>query len=428
MLESVLEERWKKQVKKKRRKLLAAILAAAMLVPQSILPASAADLSAAEPVYEVSGLEAADVQDVSASVERVSALEHGTVNIRYRMAAPNSGLTALYSVSDQSEGASYAAFYVNNSTVGLELRSGGSQLNTFTAADQDVNDTDWHTLTWVFGDTSTILYVDGAKAAEASTTAFFSSIAGADAMAISGLLRSGTNWHHDLSISEISVYEEQFTAENVTEYVDAFDQTKADTAYEVRGVDLTAGAPQDVSEGLSDVAGLSNGTVNIRYRMNAADSGLTGLYSLSDRSTGTTDATYAAFYVNNNTVGLELRQANAHLNSFSASTYADGEAISINDTYWHTLTWVFGETDTKLYVDGKLAAASAKTEFFASLSDLDTMTLGGVIRDSVSGTWYHPCVIDEVSVYSEVFTAETVEKYHAATQWTAEPELDMENA
>ena len=101
MLESVLEERWKKQVKKKRRKLLAAILAAAMLVPQSILPASAADLSAAEPVYEVSGLEAADVQDVSASVERVSALEHGTVNIRYRMAAPNSGLTALYSVSDQ---------------------------------------------------------------------------------------------------------------------------------------------------------------------------------------------------------------------------------------------------------------------------------------------------------------------------------------
>lgn len=428
MLESVLEERWKKQVKKKRRKLLAAILAAAMLVPQSILPASAADLSAAEPVYEVSGLEAADVQDVSASVERVSALEHGTVNIRYRMAAPNSGLTALYSVSDQSEGASYAAFYVNNSTVGLELRSGGSQLNTFTAANQDVNDTEWHTLTWVFGDTSTILYVDGAKAAEASTTAFFSSIAGADAMAIGGLLRSGTNWHHDLSISEISVYEEQFTAENVTEYVDAFDQTKADTAYEVRGVDLTAGAPQDVSEGLSDVAGLSNGTVNIRYRMNAADSGLTGLYSLSDRSTGTTDATYAAFYVNNNTVGLELRQANAHLNSFSASTYADGEAISINDTYWHTLTWVFGETDTKLYVDGKLAAASAKTEFFASLSDLDTMTLGGVIRDSVSGTWYHPCVIDEVSVYSEVFTAETVEKYHAATQWTAEPELDMENA
>ena len=212
-------------MKKKRRKLLAAILAAAMLVPQSILPASAADLSAAEPVYEVSGLEAADVQDVSASVERVSALEHGTVNIRYRMAAPNSGLTALYSVSDQSEGASYAAFYVNNSTVGLELRSGGSQLNTFTAADQDVNDTDWHTLTWVFGDTSTILYVDGAKAAEASTTAFFSSIAGADAMAIGGLLRSGTNWHHDLSISEISVYEEQFTAENVTEYVDAFDQT-----------------------------------------------------------------------------------------------------------------------------------------------------------------------------------------------------------
>lgn len=152
-------------------------------------------------------------------------------------------------MSDQSEGASYAAFYVNNSTVGLELRSGGSQLNTFTAADQDVNDTDWHTLTWVFGDTSTILYVDGAKAAEASTTAFFSSIAGADAMAIGGLLRSGTNWHHDLSISEISVYEEQFTAENVTEYVDAFDQTKADTAYEVRGVDLTAGAPQDVSEG-----------------------------------------------------------------------------------------------------------------------------------------------------------------------------------
>ena len=415
-------------MKKKRRKLLAVILAAAMLVPQSVLPASAADLSAAEPVYVVSDLDAADVQDVSASVESVSSLEHGTVNIRYRMAAPDSGLTALYSVSDQSEGASYAAFYVNNSTVGLELRSGGSQLNTFTATNQDVNDTEWHTLTWVFGDTSTILYVDGDKAAEASTTAFFSSITDADAMAVGGLLRSGTNWHNDLSISEISVYEEQFTAENVTEYVDSFDQTKADTAYEIRGVDLTAGKPQDVSEELSGVTDLSNGTVNIRYRMNEADSGLTGLYSLSDRSTGTTDATYAAFYVNNNTVGLELRQANAHLNSFSASTYANGEAISINDTYWHTLTWVFGEADTKLYVDGKLAASSEKTEFFSSLSGLDTMTLGGGIRDSVSGNWYHACAVDEVSVYSEIFTEETVKQYHAATRWTPEAELDMTDA
>lgn len=70
--------------------------------------------------------------------------------------------------------------------------------------------------------------------------------------------------------------------------------------------------------------------------MNAADSGLTGLYSLSDRSTGTTDATYAAFYVNNNTVGLELRQANAHLNSFSASTYADGKrSVSMIHTGTH---------------------------------------------------------------------------------------------
>ena len=64
-------------MKKKRRKLLAAILAAAMLVPQSILPASAADLSAAEPVYEVSGLEAADVQDVLQGViDRLDHAEH----------------------------------------------------------------------------------------------------------------------------------------------------------------------------------------------------------------------------------------------------------------------------------------------------------------------------------------------------------------
>ena len=42
--------RWKRVVKKKQRKLLAAILAAAMLIPQSVMTAGAAENP--EPVYE----------------------------------------------------------------------------------------------------------------------------------------------------------------------------------------------------------------------------------------------------------------------------------------------------------------------------------------------------------------------------------------
>ena len=54
------------KVRKKRRKLLAAILAAAMLIPQSVMTVGAADLSSAQPVYQVNSLEVTDLQDVSA--------------------------------------------------------------------------------------------------------------------------------------------------------------------------------------------------------------------------------------------------------------------------------------------------------------------------------------------------------------------------
>ena len=323
-------------MKKKQRKLLAAILAAAMLIPQSVMTAGAADLSTVQPVYQVNDLEVTDLQDLSADVGKVSALEHGTVNIRYRMASENSELTALYSVSDSSEASTYAAFYVENNTVGLETRNGGEQINTFTADNQNVNDTSWHTLTWVFGDSSTSLYVDGNLAQTSNTTAFFSSVSDVNAMAAGGLIRSGKNWHNDCSISEITVYGAQFTADNAMEYHNSFDQSNADAAYEVRNVDLmTFGAQSDATDDLDKVSALEHGTVNIRYRMSAADSGLTALYSVSDSSA---EATYAAFYVNNNRVGLELRNAGTQLNTFTADQYADGTSISINDTYWHTLT------------------------------------------------------------------------------------------
>ncbi len=127
------------------------LLAAAMLVPQSVVTAGAADLSTAEPVYQVNGLEVTEPQEVSESSADVLDLEHGTVNIRYRMASENSGLTALYTVSQRSADTTYAAFYVKNDTVGLELRS-------------------------------------------------------------------ASNWHNACAIDEVSVYEEQFTAETIEQY------------------------------------------------------------------------------------------------------------------------------------------------------------------------------------------------------------------
>lgn len=415
-------------MKKKQRKLLAAILAAAMLIPQSVMTAGAADLSTVQPVYQVNDLEVTDLQDLSADVGKVSALEHGTVNIRYRMASENSELTALYSVSDSSKASTYAAFYVENNTVGLETRNGGEQINTFTADNQNVNDTSWHTLTWVFGDSSTSLYVDGNLAQTSNTTAFFSSVSGVNAMAAGGLIRSGKNWHNDCSISEITVYGEQFTADNAMEYHNSFDQSNADAAYEVRNVDLmTSGAQSDATDDLDKVSALEHGTVNIRYRMSAADSGLTALYSVSDSSAA---ATYAAFYVNNNRVGLELRNAGAQLNTFTADQYADGTSISINDTYWHTLTWVFGESGTSLYVDGERAdtasSTAENTAFFSALTDADTMTIGGRITAGGGGNWHHACSIDEISVYEEQFTAETVELYHEVTNFVPEMGPDPE--
>ena len=100
-----------------------------MLVPQSVVTAGAADLSTAEPVYQVNGLEVTEPQEVSESSADVLDLEHGTVNIRYRMASENSGLTALYTVSQRSADTTYAAFYVKNDTVGLELRSASNWHN-----------------------------------------------------------------------------------------------------------------------------------------------------------------------------------------------------------------------------------------------------------------------------------------------------------
>lgn len=346
-----------------------------------------------------------------------------TVTVSFKITGRPGDIHSLFYVGSnaQADVNKYVNLYTipSSNTIGLEVRGNSNKYMPKFTVDADLDDGNYHRLTLAIAKNSGYrFYLDGKKVKEdvagttyglpdIDTTPNVLSFGGGDRYSGNSYLMSG-------AVKNIKIYDTSLDESEILKDHGIIDLGTAEPIYEGRNFNFLNGeASQDVSSDLDKVKDMTKGTVNIRYRMKQADSGINALLSVSKKDT---NATYAAFYVNNNTVGLELRDTQ-QLNTFASQTYADGTPIEINDSYWHTLTWTFGET-TSMYADGKLVKTVDTNKFFAALPETDAMTVGGLIRNG--SNWHVPSAVDEVTVYEEEFPAETVKQYHEATTFIPE--------
>lgn len=168
---------------------------------------------------------------------------------------------------------------------------------------------------------------------------------------------------------------------------------------------------------IAEIMHLGQGTFTFRYHLDPDDtivrnSQVLALLSLSVKGTSNE---YATFYLDtkNNRVGLEFKGKPIVKFAIAAS--------GLNNSDWHTLSYVFTGQKVKLYMDGNQIGA---TDFSGALSDLDfadrvdTLTLGAMLR-KYNGVpafqWGLKGEFDQVLVSDQPADADMITSLHQAT-------------
>lgn len=425
-------------MKKKQRKLLAAILAAAMLIPQSVMTAGAAENP--EPVYENagpvtvtggSGAVTAD-QDV---IDTMKSSEDATVNLTFTMTG--SDVQSLFFMGDSSAANNYIMVYLSGHTLGVESRygAGGTQQisdRTYTIS-SDVDLSEPHTLTFVMdGNSSYSFYLDGEQVkTSAVTCAYNSNLTDSDYIGFGNGARDGNTYPFTGTLSKIEMYNAALSEDQIMSYHNG---GLEDVVYSHGSVYYPAGTALDeykTETNVSDIASLTEGSISVRYRVADAGAGVSMLAVLSD---GDAANPYLGLYVNPsaNTVGLDaVGLSNTMLNSKSLNL--DGYAakgVAVNDANWHTLTVTKADNDLRFYLDGVFIdhwSNGMSEGFFNLVDNADTLGIGKAVRSEGNANAMNGA-IDSVKIYSSVLTDEEIARDHALTQWTAEEEIDMQDA
>lgn len=425
-------------MKKKQRKLLAAILVAAMLIPQSVMTAGAAENP--EPVYENagpvtvtggSGAVTAD-QDV---IDTMKSSEDATVNLTFTMTG--SDVQSLFFMGDSSAANNYIMVYLSGHTLGVESRygAGGTQqiADRTYAISSDVDLSEPHTLTFVMdGNSSYSFYLDGEQVkTSAVTCAYNSNLTESDYIGFGNGARDGNTYPFTGTLSKIEMYNAALSEDQIMSYHNG---GLEDVVYSHGSVYYPAGTALDeykTETNVSDIASLTEGSISVRYRVADAGAGVSMLAVLSD---GDAANPYLGLYVNPsaNTVGLDaVGLSNTMLNykSLNLDRYA-AKGVAVNDANWHTLTVTKADNDLRFYLDGVFIdhwSNGMSEGFFNLVDNADTLGIGKAVRSEGNANAMNGA-IDSVKIYSSVLTDEEIARDHALTQWTAEEEIDMTDA
>lgn len=208
--------------------------------------------------------------------------------------------------------------------------------------------------------------------------------------------------------------EEGPSVEEIVASDEEMEQADYNVVFEDEANNLNISGFVSIPDGADAVKDLESGSVLFRYRADDPRSGLAAVFSVSDADTETN---YAAFYINLGAgqVGVEMRSAaGEQINSFSTSQALDGESLNLNNTYWHTIVYTYGENGTRLYVDGNVAYADTEnSSFFSAMDSINTISVGGL--DRAGSNWKFVGGVDRVAVYDQVLTPETVREVSAST-------------
>lgn len=155
--------------------------------------------------------------DYTGALDKLKGLTQGTVTVRYKKS--DTGLMSLFSVSNKNQNATHTHVYVNDGTVGYEVRNNNTNVNAASAGVSNMTRDEWHTVTYVFAPTGTSVYFDGERVINNTSTGFVSSSQGVNTVDLGKTQRSDGGNQYPLtgSISYIEVRSDLLTQEQITD-------------------------------------------------------------------------------------------------------------------------------------------------------------------------------------------------------------------
>ncbi len=328
----------------------------------------------------------------------------------------DTGIQTLMSIGNSATNENdYMALYVSGQKVGFEFR-GTSNFSKSVALSQTAADGAYHNLKLVVKtDSKFELYYDGNLVGtwdsgfvfvnNVSYTPDYFTVGGMKRYRYDG--RDDKNWYFNGTIKNIYA---QTVAPGTPEV-----PVEANLVYENEGITMNSGNDAiDVSDQLNALKGLEQGTVTVRYRAKDASQGLSALFSLSSTQAGRENS-YAVMYVrpSNGTVGVEVRDT---INGQTTNYNQSSKVASINNDYWHTVTYVFGKNSFTIYVDGEAVLQNNKTGFFNKISDPTAVKIGAMDRVGITNQWGFSGYIDKIQIWDNVLTEEQILPEHEATK------------
>lgn len=176
---------------------------------------------------------------------------------------------------------------------------------------------------------------------------------------------------------------------------------------------FTGNQLMDQSEEIGTLKKLQEGTIVARFKTSDG-MGSQAIFSADNKTKqGNNNNEQLVLGVN------DLGRLYYYLANGNQSLYMNSGDLVISDGRWHTVIVTNEPNQIKMYVDGrKVTLNNTGTEyqnnqFAAGLKGLDSLTIGGAVRDSQSGEadWFYHGNVSYIDVYSQIFTEkEAVER------------------
>lgn len=363
--------------------------------------------------------------DASSDLDQIKNLDEFTINLN--VCTSVTGIQSLFYVGSNQPGTQnkYFNLYISGDKVGLEIRDGSA--NPSISASASVADGAYHALAMSFKRNEYYrIYVDGVLTLEdtnpADTARFLDSLGlggGPDTMTFGkGTRTSGNNYPFTGTINDIDLFDSALPEEEIQRMQGVVDAIEEGTVISQQELPVFTGAnPVDLSDQLSDISDLEQGSINVRYRVSDFNNTSNGNMAVFSVSSQTENGTYGIFFINpkTNQMGIYMTADGMEFLNVTANM---PEGVTIKDREWHTASFVVNKKQGKylLYMDGQLCGSGSDRGFFSRLTGADTVLAGGLCTKGDKHSWDFKGNMDLLEVYANPLSAENVAVLHAMTR------------
>ena len=379
---------------------------ASMLAVSSFVPAQATLLMAEEvtakeaesdtPIYShpetvtVSGGNGALVLN---EAERAAFTTLSNVTFEANVTVTGTGVNTLLFIGDSSEAAHYANIYVLGNKLGIEcLDKKGTSNRTVYSTSVALPNVDWtkeHLVAVSFeGSSKVVFYVDGQKVHEASMSTSFVNGVLTDVdyvgFGMGSRANNGNNYPMTGTISDIRIFSTARTAEQIkNDQFGNLANSLLTTGSVKNGADKTGTITDTAS--IEKIKDLTEGSWNVRFRLNDSAPNLNYLAALSDN---TVKNDFIALYAKKNGAKWRLGVDAPDKNIGGYTDLADN--VDLKDGHWHDFGAVREGTKWTFYLDGEKAGEATSTEagMFNKITNPKAIGIG--FADRLEETFENP--------------------------------------